>query len=383
MANTREALGEAQQNKNDEFYTQRSDIEKELNNYNHLSKHNHFKDMVVFCNCDDPTESNFFKYFADNFSVLGLKKLICTHYEADENKKSYVLTITRGRDVNGDGKINRKDVVKTEMLFSNGDFRSPECIELLKQSDIVVTNPPFSLFREYVAQLMEYNKKFLIIGNQNAITYKEIFPLIKENKMWLGCTMNGSNRWFRVPNTYKDSPSTKIGDGTDGFENGVKYAFVKAVVWFTNLDYSKRHDEFIPKNYKNYYGNENDFPKYDNYNAINVDNVNDIPVDYYDVVGVPITFLHKFNPEQFEIVGLGNSRDNFTPNKDYINPKKILKNGTTVNGGAINCVLTLSQKNKPENIIFYISDNSDYLVPPYARILIRRKKNSNSDTCSE
>ncbi|MCQ2562142.1 MAG: adenine-specific methyltransferase EcoRI family protein [Alphaproteobacteria bacterium] len=295
----------AKKQKNDEFYTQRSDIEKELNNYNHLSKHNHFKDAVVFCNCDDPLESNFFKYFADNFTVLGLKKLICTHYEPDENKKSYVLTITRGMDKNSDGKINRKDVEQTEMLFSNGDFRSPECIKFLQESDIVVTNPPFSLFREYVAQLMEYNKKFLIIGNQNAIAYKEFFPLIKENKVWLGCTMNGSNRWFRVPDYYKDSPSTKIGGGTDGFEKGVKYVFAKAVVWFTNLDCQKRHEEFIPRNYKNYYGNESDYHKYDNYDAININNVNDIPIDYYGIMGVPVTFLHKFNPEQFEIIGLG------------------------------------------------------------------------------
>lgn len=301
VANTTSALTSARKKKNDEFYTQRSDIEKELNNYNHLSKHNHFKDKVVFCNCDDPTESNFFKYFADNFSALGLKKLICTHYEPDENKKSYVLTITRGRDINNDGKTNRHDVEKTEMLFSNGDFRSPECIELLKQSDIVCTNPPFSLFREYVAQLMEYNKKFLIIGNQNAITYKEIFPLIKENKIWLGCTMNGSNRWFRVPDNYENTPAIKIGDGQDGFEKGVKYCFVKAVVWFTNMDCQKRHEEFIPRNYKNF--NESEYQKYDNYDAINVDNVNNIPVDYYGVLGVPITFLHKHNPEQFEIIG--------------------------------------------------------------------------------
>ena len=372
MPNTREALGNAQQNRQDEFYTQRSDIEKELNNYNHLSKNNHFKDKVVFCNCDDPTESNFFKYFADNFTVLGLKKLICTHYEPDENKKSYVLTIIRGRDVNKDGKINRHDVIKNEMLFSNGDFRSDECIELLKESDIVCTNPPFSLFRKYIAQLVKYNKKFLIIGNQNAITYKEIFPLIKENKIWLGCTMNGSNRWFRVPNNFRDTVSTKIGDGNDGFEKGVKYCFVKAVVWFTNLDCQKRHDEFIPRNYKSY--NENDYKKYDNYDAINVDNVNDIPVDYYGTIGVPITFLHKHNPDQFEIIGLGNSKDNFTPNKEYINPKKVLKNGNIVNGGAINCVLAISQKDIPFNTIFYTSDHSDYLIPPYARILIRRKK---------
>ncbi|MCQ2599126.1 MAG: adenine-specific methyltransferase EcoRI family protein [Alphaproteobacteria bacterium] len=331
MANTTGALTNARKGKNDEFYTQRSDIEKELNNYNHLSKHNHFKDMVVFCNCDDPTESNFFKYFADNFSVLGLKKLICTHYEADENKKSYILTITRGRDVNGDGKINRQDVETKEMLFSNGDFRSPECIELLKQSDIVVTNPPFSLFREYVAQLMEYNKKFLIIGNINAVTYKEIFPLIKENKMWLGESIHSGDREFGVPDSY---PINAVGYRID--ENGKKYIRVKGVRWYTNLDYSKRHDEFIPKNYKNYYGNENDFPKYDNYDAININNTADIPVDYYEIMGVPITFLDKYNPEQFEIIqldhwGVLGNLDNVVNGKTlyrriYIRRKKDTKN---------------------------------------------------------
>ncbi len=286
----------AKKNRNDEFYTLRSDIEKELNNYNHLSKNNHFKDKVVFCNCDDPTESNFFKYFADNFTAMGLKKLICTHYEPDENKKSYVLTITRGRDINQDGKINRHDVEETRMLFSNGDFRSDECIELLKQSDIVCTNPPFSLFREYVAQLVKYNKKFLIIGHVNAITYKDIFPIIKENKMWLGESIHSGDREFIIPDHVFEAVGNYRID-----ENGVKYARVMGVRWYTNLDYTKRHEEFIPKNYRSY--KENDYQKYDNYDAINIDNVNDIPIDYYDLMGVPISFLDKYNPEQFEIVG--------------------------------------------------------------------------------
>lgn len=297
MANTTCALTIARKAKNDEFYTQRSDIEKELNNYNHLSRYNHFQDKVVFCNCDDPTESNFFKYFADNFSALGLKKLICTHYEPDKNKRSYVLTVTRGCDINNDGKINRNDTRKTEMLFSNGDFRSDECIELLKQSDIVVTNPPFSLFREYVAQLINYDKKFLIIGNINAITYKEIFPLIQENKMWLGESIHSGDREFGVPDSY---PLTAVGTRID--KNGKKYVRVKGVRWYTNLDYPKRHEEFIPKNYKNYYGNESDYKKYDNYDAININNTADIPIDYYGIMGVPITFIDKYNPEQFEII---------------------------------------------------------------------------------
>ena len=176
-------------------------------------------------------------------------------------------------------------------LKENGDFRSEESIKILKEADIVVTNPPFSLFREYVAQLMEYKKKFLIIGNQNAITYKEIFQLIKENKLWLGVSMNGSNRWFEIPDYYEKYHK---------IENGKKYAFVAGVVWFTNLDHNKRHEELIL--YKTYKGNEEDYPKYDNYDAINVDKTKDIPIDYTEAVGVPITFLHKYNPGQFEII---------------------------------------------------------------------------------
>jgi hypothetical protein len=303
MANTTAGLSIARANKKDEFYTQYNDIEKEVQNYKP-----HFKNAVVYCNCDDPDESNFYRYFANNFDHLELKKLICTHYENDENKNSYILITERGKDKNKDGRINRADTEIQKFLFSNGDFRSDECIELLKEADIVCTNPPFSLFREYIAQLMEYNKKFLIIGNQNAITYKEFFPLIKENKVWLGETMNGSNRWFRVPDSYENISNVKIGDGTNGFDKGVKYIFVKAVVWFTNMDYPKRHENFIPKKYKTYTGNESDYPKYDNYDAININNVNMIPIDYYGVMGVPITFLHHHNPDQFEILGLDDHR---------------------------------------------------------------------------
>jgi len=376
MAGTADALHKAHKNKNDEFYTQRSDIEKELNNYNHLSKHNHFFNKVVFCNCDDPTESNFFKYFADNFTVLGLKKLICTHYEPDENKKSYVLTITRGRDINKDGKINRHDVIKTEMLFSNGDFRSKECIDLLKESDVVCTNPPFSLFREYIAQLIEYDKEFLIIGSQTSIACKEIFPLIQNNKMWFGCTMNGSNRWFRVPDNYEMTPAVKIGDGTDGFEKGIKYCFVKAVVWYTNLDCKKRHDEFIPQNYKHY--SETEYQKYDNYDAINIDNVNDIPVDYYGIMGVPITFLHKYNPEQFDILGITQRGcHDLVPETrtydDYIEmtPKGI-KTGST--GSKTNGNGNLLGNDGKKN--YFINKDGRIIQSAFTRLFIRRKKGS-------
>jgi len=272
-------LQEAGKAKKDEFYTQLSYIEKEIGAYKE-----HFRGKTVFCNCDDPLESNFFFYFAQNFEFLGLKKLISTHYH--DEKRTYKLEVTR--DINKDGKINLEDAVKTP-LKQNGDFRSPECIEILKEADIVVTNPPFSLFREYVAQLMEYDKKFLIIGNQNAITYKEIFPLIKENKIWLGHSLDGRNIWFQVPESYEKYHK---------IEDGKKYAFVASTVWFTNLDYAKRHEDLIL--YKTY--NPEEYPKYDNYNAIEVSKTKNIPIDFTWYMWVPITFLHKYNPEQFEII---------------------------------------------------------------------------------
>lgn len=275
-------LRNAYKAKNDEFYTQLSDIEKELGNYK-----DYFKNKVVFCNCDDPEESNFWKYFALNFEYLGLKKLVSTHYQKEV--PSYKLEIVR--DVNKDGKINRLDTVKTK-LKQNGDFRSTECVEILKEADIVVTNPPFSLFRDYVAQLFEYNKKFIIIGNQNAITYKEIFKLIKENKMWLGYGFTGGAAHF-INKHYTDYASA--GNHKEGMIR------VSGVVWFTNLETKKRHEDLIL--YKTYFGNEKDYPKYDNYDAINIDKTKDIPMDYKGVMGVPITFMDKYNPEQFEIVG--------------------------------------------------------------------------------
>lgn len=278
-------LHKASKAKSDEFYTQLSDIEKEIGNYK-----DYFKNKVVFCNCDDPEESNFWAYFSLNFEYLGLKKLVSTHYEKE--KPSYKLEIVR--DVNKDGKINRLDTIKVP-LKENGDFRSPECIEILKEADIVVTNPPFSLFREYVAQLMEYKKKFIIIGNQNAITYKEIFRLIQDNKVWLGQSIHSGDREFRVPEYYPlNAASSRID------KDGNKYIRVKGVRWFTNLDYKERHENLVL--YKKYRGNEIEYPEYDNYKAINVDKTKEIPVDYENDIGVPITFLDKYNPEQFEII---------------------------------------------------------------------------------
>lgn len=347
-------LKNANKVKSDEFYTQLSDIEKELWHYKE-----HFQGKTVFCNCDDPEESHFWKFFELNFSHLWLKKLVSTHYE--DSKPSYKLEIIW--DTNSDGKINKLDIVKTP-LKQNWDFRSPECIEILKEADIVVTNPPFSLFREYVAQLFEYNKKFVIIGNQNAITYRDFFKSIKENKVWFGHSIHSWDREFRVPEDYPLNASWHRVD-----ENWDKFIRVKWVRWYTNLDYKERHEDLIL--YKKY--NELEYPKYDNYDAINVDITKNIPDDYQWEMWVPITFLDKYNPDQFEIIWLWNSRDNFTPNKTYLNPYKIMKDGSKKNWNAINCVLTIEKDTKP-NDTYYISDNSKYLVAPYARIIIKNKK---------
>jgi hypothetical protein len=277
-------LKEARKKKMDEFYTQLSDVEKELDNYR-----KYFIGKVIFCNCDDPETSNFWAYFHLKFKDLGLKKLISTHY--DYEKPTYKLEYTGGDD------NNIKAGIRTN-LIRNGDFRDQECIELLKEADIVVTNPPFSLFREYVYQLIEYGKNFIIIGNQNAITYKEFFPLLQKNKIWLGCSIHSGDREFRVPNYY---PLNAAGCRVD--EEGNKYIRIKGVRWFTNLDYNKRHEKLICSKYYN----PESYPKYDNYNAINVDKTKDIPRNYNGVMGVPITFLDKYNPDQFELLGIMNT----------------------------------------------------------------------------
>lgn len=275
MATKNSNLHTAKKMKNDEFYTQLTDIEQELKHYKE-----HFRNKVVYCNCDDPIESNFFKYFSLNFEHLGLKKLITTGYK--ENGKG-VVYIYEG-DKNGNRMPDFEEIDVKE-LQGNGDFRSQECIEFLKESDIVVTNPPFSLFRDYVATLVEYGKQFLIIGNKNAITYKEIFPLIKENKMWLGISS---------PNEYR-LPNGEITKQVNGL-----------CKWFTNLEHKKRN---YPLDLYMKYSNEY-YPKYDNYDAIEVSKTCEIPMDYEGVMGVPITFLDKYNPEQFEILDARNYTDN-------------------------------------------------------------------------
>jgi hypothetical protein len=346
-------LRQARKAKKDEFYTQLADIEKELKHYK-----DQFRGKIVYCNCDDPYESNFFKYFAANFNALGLKKLITTSYSGSpiagqqlplfeieglkeikpKDAEAHRIEINEVPDFNKDGAIDLKDIEQLlkhtanvcAPLKGNGDFRSEECIELLKQADIVCTNPPFSLFREYVAQLVEYDKKFLILGDQNAITYKEIFKLIKENKLWLGYD-NGGTKWFQVPDDY-DIPT----ESRKKIVNGVKYFSMGRILWFTNLDTTKRHEELTL--YKKYTPEE--YPKYDNYDAIEVSKTSDIPMDYDGVMGVPITFLDKYNPEQFEIID--------------INPH----------------FFTVVEQGLPKPPQLKIHGRKD----PYARILIRNKK---------
>lgn len=347
----KDTLAKAQKNKNDEFYTQLKDIEDELKHYK-----THFKNKTVFCNCDDPYESNFFKYFAMNFNFLGLKKLICTSYSGspiagtefndlplfkDKVKKAYKIEITEVYDENGDGAVDMYDVelllknMKNRLILLNGDgdFRSKEAIECLKEADVVVTNPPFSLFREYVAQLMKYKKKFVILGNMNAITYKEIFPLIKENKIWTGYGFNKSFIYKTpYPNLLEANRKFVLSKGKDPDDGYVK---VPAICWFTNLDTARRHEELIL--YKKY--NEKDYPKYDNYDAINVDKVSEIPCDYFEDVGVPITYLDKHNPDQFEIVKFRKGNDD-------------------------------------KDLTYTVSDNErerERRITPYFRIIIRRK----------
>ncbi|CCY26553.1 adenine-specific methyltransferase EcoRI family protein [Neglectibacter timonensis] len=320
-------LNSAKTARKDEFYTQLTDIEKEMRYYR-----KHFKGKTVLCNCDDPFESNFFKYFVLNFNRLGLKKLIATcystspimgshfHYHVDgsgqisfsfedeavidnDSKRPYKATVTQVYDTTGDGGVDMLDVAKLFMTGDNelvelngdGDFRSPECIELLDEADIVVTNPPFSLFREYLGTLVEHQKHFIIIGNVNAVKYQEVFPLFMSNELWLGASIHSGDRAFFVPDDY---PLDAAGCGVDG-ETGRKYIRVKGVRWFTNLDIKQRHEEMILV--RRYTPDE--YPKYVNYDAIEVAKTSDIPCDYAGAMGVPITFMDKYNPDQFEIVG--------------------------------------------------------------------------------
>ena len=308
-------LNEAKAAKKDEFYTQLSDIERELLHYKH-----HFRGKTVLCNCDDPRVSNFFDYFARNFEFLKLKKLVTSCYKNQrpdifshhDSEKAIYLEYTG--DLNNN-RVPDPDEIGVKPLQSDGDFRNSECIALMRQADVVSTNPPFSLFREYVALLVEHKKNFLIIGNINAVSYKEIFQLIKENKLWLGPSIRSGDREFGVPEYYPlEAASCRIDS------DGKKFIRIKGVRWFTNLDHKTRHEDMTL--YKKYSADE--YPKYDNYDAINVDKTVDIPVDYAGVMGVPITFLDKYNPDQFEIIGqMATTKiDEFNFGYPYIQGKK-------------------------------------------------------------
>jgi hypothetical protein len=342
MANKNTHLHKANKSKNDEFYTQLTDIEKELRHYKEQ-----FKGKVVFCNCDDPRVSEFFRYFSNNFEHLGLKKLITTCYKnqngglfsTHDSEKAVYLEYNGDKDGN---KVPDPEEIGIKQFKGDGDFRSDESIELLKQADIVITNPPFSLFREYVTQLAESDKKFLIVGNHNAITYKEIFKLLKENKMWLGNTQPVA---FIVPDDYEMREVRSWRD-----ENGTNWRSLGNACWFTNLDIAKRHEDIIL--YKTY--NAEDYPQYDNYSAIEVSKVADIPSDYDGLMAVPITFLDKYNPGQFEILGIMD-RENSSGLRTKKYEKSEVANANDLNARGV------------------IKINGTYKAM-YARLLVKNKK---------
>lgn len=337
-------LNKAKEAKKDEFYTQLEDINNELRHYRE-----HFRDKTVLCNCDDPRVSNFFKYFAYNFEFLGLKKLIATCYKSQDvnlfsegTSEQAVYLIYEG-DKNGNH-IPDDEEIEVLPLKGDGDFRSPECIEFLKEADIVVTNPPFSLFREYVAQLIKYDKKFLIIGNKNCVKYKEIFPLFQKNLIWAGVTPWAGGMWFETSGGFYDKEI-----------NGKTLSNVPAI-WITNLDHKRRHEELIL--YRTY--SPEDYPKYENYDAININRTDDIPCDYDGDMGVPITFMDKYNPEQFEILGVGIAGLGLSAGVRPYKPehKKYRKE---------------VQKRCAVDGDLYMMNGNEVIVP-YSRILIRRKK---------
>lgn len=382
-------LSAAVKAKKDEFYTQLTDIEKEMRHYR-----KHFKGKTVFCNCDDPFESNFFKYFVLNFNRLGLKQLIATCYFSSpvagqqlqfyetssgqltfsfgdscivtsSEKRPYKAIVTQVYDKTGDGGVDMVDVAElfksgentlTE-LNGDGDFRSDECIALLDKSDIVVTNPPFSLFREFVTTLMEHKKKFIIIGNQNAITYKDFFPYLMKNEIWLGNGFSGNVGFFSSP--YEDTAAS-----SQHKEGMIR---VSGVMWFTNLDIRKRHEQMIlVKRY-----NPEEYLHYDNYDAINVDKTTEIPCDYAGLMGVPITFLDKYSPEQFEIVGISKTWFG-AANKVYGQQIQVDKNGKRSTVTKLNDGPVIKVSSPPIGKTYYIVDD-EYYVQAYARILIRNK----------
>jgi hypothetical protein len=343
----------------DEFYTQLSDIEHELKHYK-----NHFKNKVVYCNCDDPRVSNFFHYFSYNFEKLGLKKLIATGYK-NQNRDLFSrndsdCAIYLEYTGNKKGNVPDPEEIGIRQMRGDGDFRSEESIALLKHADIVVTNPPFSLFREYVAQLMEYDKKFVIVGNQNGVSYKEIFPLIQDGKIWLG--NKSGDMAFRVPDYYEPRDTRYWVDA-----DGQKWRSLGTACWFTNLDIAKRHEELIL--YKAYTPAE--YPQYDNFDAIDVGKIADIPADYYGPMGVPVTFLDKHNPDQFEILGITRGWSDLRI-KTYPVQVQVSANGARSDVTKLNDGAALKTVPPPSGQTYYIV-GKDCFVKPYVRVLIKRK----------
>lgn len=327
-------LNKAKAAKNDEFYTVIADIEREMNAYFDRDP-DVFRSKTILCPCDDPTWSNFTKHFTQNFARYGLKKLICTGYHKGGKGMKYVLE----GDTDGNGKVEEADIVATEME-GDGDFRSEEVQELLEEVDFIITNPPFSLFREFIAWIMDAGKKFSIIGNPNAITYKEVFPLIKENKVWLGYTSMAGNKLFSVPDPEKFIEGKKEGSAW-GRHDGKIYAYVKAC-WFTNIEHGKRHEFLDLCTMAQLKKRGVEFPHYDFYKAIEVSKGAYIPKDYKGVMGVPITWLDKYNPEQFEIVDCNDIRRNQTvPRK----PHGLIKDKEgAINGSPVYCRLLIRHK---------------------------------------
>ncbi len=346
MGNKNKGLTKAKKDKKDEFYTQLSDIERELKNYK-----SHFQGKIIYCNCDDPRVSNFFHYFSYNFEHLGLKKLIATCYKNQQidlfsrNDCEKAVYLEYFGDKNNN-KIPDLEEIQVTYLQGDGDFRSKECIDLLRQADIVVTNPPFSLFREYISQLIENKKKFIVIGHQNAISYKDIFSLMRDNKIWLGFGFKGAAGHF-INSTYKNYATAS--DKKDGMIR------VSGVNWFTNLDIKKRHLDLIL--YKKYI--PEDYPKYENFDAINVSKTKDIPLDYPGIMGVPITFMDKYNPAQFQIIGLGIANSGLEIGVKPYKPEHKKYRKEVQRRGAVDGDL-------------YMMINGIVSVP-YARVLIRNK----------
>lgn len=383
MSRNNKKLHKAGKAKKDEFYTDYDVIQSELNYYE-----DKFEGKTVLCNCDDPFESNFVKFFLRNFNYLKLKRLIGTSYagspvtdtqlslfddynEPVSSQHGYILDITNVPMSNGRGVsdaditalLHQKDVVKR--LKGNGDYASDECLSYLKQSDIVVTNPPFSKFRSYLARLIEYDKKFLIIGNVNAITYKEVFSLIQHKQLWLGASIHSGDCEFRVPDDYPLKAS-----GTRVDDEGHKYIRVNGVRWFTNLDYERHYEDLTL--HKHYLPNE--YPKYDNYDGINVDKTADIPLDYDGIMGVPITFLDKYNPDQFEILGLsGKVGYGLCSNKFYDDYKEAKHDGsyTGASGKKTNGNPVL--QGMPKRSHYFINKSGRTVYSLYARIFIKNK----------